>query len=138
MPGATMLASLPCDSAVCEVHAVIGFVIVGGWALLLLWGGGAFALRREPNPWFWRLLGTLQGVLILQIVVGIVLLTLGHRNDWLHYLYGSVFPAIVLVIAHVLARGLDDERDRWKVFAVAAFFVFGLTLRALMTGLGLG
>jgi hypothetical protein len=133
-----MLASLPCVTAVCEIHAVVGFVIVGGWAALLLWGAGAFFTKREPNQWFWRLLGTLQAILILQIVVGLILLALGHRNDLLHYMYGSAFPAIVLVIANVLARGLDDEADRWKVFAVAAFFVFGLTLRALMTGLGLG
>jgi hypothetical protein len=106
--------------------------------VLLLWGAGAFFTKREPNQWFWRLLGTLQAILILQIVVGLILLALGHSNGLLHYMYGSAFPAIVLVIANVLARGLDDEADRWKVFAVAAFFVFGLTLRALMTGLGLG
>jgi hypothetical protein len=41
------------------------------------------------------------------------------------------------VAAHVIARGLEDEVDAWKVFAVASFFVFGLTLRALTTGLGL-
>jgi len=32
---------------------------------------------------------------------------------------------------------MDDEKDTWKVFAVAAFFLFGLTLRALTTGLGM-
>jgi hypothetical protein len=48
-----------------------------------------------------------------------------------------VLPAIVLVGAHVIARGLEDEADSWKVFAVASFFLFGLTLRALTTGLGL-
>ena len=37
-----------------------------------------------------------------------------------------------------MRRNLDDERDSWKVFGIAAFFVFGLTLRALYTGLGLG
>ena len=41
---------------------------------------------------------------------------------FLHPFYGAIFPATVLVIAHVLARGLDDEKDRWKVFAMAAFF----------------
>ena len=73
----------------------------------------------------------------MQLVAGLVLLALGHRQVILHYGYGIVFPAIVLVIAHVFARGLDVESDTWKVFAVASFFVFGLTLRALTTGLGL-
>ena len=42
-----------------------------------------------------------------------------------------------LTLAHVAARGLEDPSDAWKVFAVASFFAFGLTLRALSTGLGL-
>jgi len=135
---AVPLAGLACRAAVCEVHALVGFVIVGGWAVLMLWGLVAFLIKREPNRWFWGLLGTLQAILLVQVALGLTLLALGHARDLLHYLYGSLFPAIVLTIGHVLARGMDDERDRWKIFAVAAFFVFGLTLRALMTGLGLG
>ena len=132
-----MLGALPCHSAACEVHAVIGFTIVGGWAVMFLWGLIAFIVKREPNEWFWRLLAVLQVLLILQLIAGVVLLATGHRQELLHYGYGAVFPAIVLVIAHVFARGLETEGDTWKVFAVASFFVFGLTLRALTTGLGL-
>ncbi len=133
-----MIAALPCQSLVCQIHAVIGFAIAGGWFVLFGWGMVAFIIRREPNRWFWGLLALLQVLLILQLVAGVVLLALGHRADsFLHYLYGAVFPAIVLVVAHVVARGLDDEADTWKVFAVASFFIFGLTLRALTTGLGL-
>jgi len=133
-----MLSVLPCLTAACKVHLVIGAAIVGGWLALMLWGLVAFIIKREPNPWFWRLLALLQGLLILQLAAGLVLLALGRRADsWLHYLYGALFPAIVLVIAHVLGRGLEDEADSWKVFAIASFFIFGLTLRALTTGLGL-
>lgn len=132
-----MIAALSCHSSVCLTHAAMGWVIVAGWAAVLLWGIGAFIVKREPNPWFWRLLGVLQGVLILQLLVGLILLFSGHRQGLLHYGYGALFPAIVLTIAHVFARGLDEEKDTWKVFAVASFFVFGLTLRALTTGLGL-
>jgi hypothetical protein len=118
-------------------HEFIGFLIVGGWAALMLWGLLAWITKREPNPWFWRLLGVLQGILVLQLVLGLILWVTNPIPAFLHPLYGAVFPAIVLVIAHVLARGMDLESDRWKVFGVAAFFIFGLTLRALMTGLGL-
>ena len=131
------IAALPCNAPACEVHAAIGFAIVGGWGVLFLWGLVAFLVKREPNQWFWRLLAALQVLLIVQLVAGFVLLALGHRQVILHYAYGIVFPAIVLVIAHVFARGLDVESDTWKVFAVASFFVLGLTLRALTTGLGL-
>jgi hypothetical protein len=133
-----MIGALPCRTAICEVHAVIGYAIVGLWGTFFLWGGGAWVIRREPNPWFWRLLAVLQGLLGVQLIAGLVLLATGHRaTGWLHYLYGVVFPVIVLVVAHVIARGLEEEEDTWKAFAIAGFFVFGLTLRALTTGLGL-
>jgi len=120
------------------VHKFIGFVIVGGWGLLFLWSLFAFIIKREPNQWFWRLIAALQVVLILQLGAGLTLLSLGKKlPSLLHLAYGSVFPLIVLVVAHVVARNLDDERDSWKVFAIASFFLFGLTLRALTTGLGM-
>jgi hypothetical protein len=120
-----------------EVHKYVGYVIVSAFGVMFLWGLISFILKREPNQWWWRLLGVLQAILIVQLVAGITLLALGHRRPLLHYAYGAVFPAIVLVGAHVIARGLDTEEDAWKVFAVASFFLFGLTLRALTTGLGL-
>jgi hypothetical protein len=120
------------------VHKVIGFVVVGGWGALFLWGLGVWILRRDPTVWFWRLLALLQVLLGIQLVAGIVLLVTGRRlPSLLHLGYGVVFPVIALVAAHVLARSLEDDFDAHKIFTVAAFVVFGLTLRALTTGLGL-
>ncbi len=120
------------------VHAAIGFAIVGGFFLLFVWGGITYLLRREPSRWFWWTLAGLQGVLIAQVLVGIVLLVVGRRNQLLHYAYGGLFPAIVLVVTHVVARGMDEERLVPAVFAAGSFIAFGLTLRALATGLGIG
>ena len=121
---------------VTSIHVVVAFVIVSGWLALTLWGLVAYLTKREPNLWFWRILGVEQGALVLQLVLGLTLWLAHPLPSFLHPFYGALFPAIVLVVAHVLARGLDDERERWKVFAVASFFVFGLTLRALVTGFG--
>jgi cytochrome c oxidase subunit IV len=133
-----MLAALPCRTGVCLVHAYVGYAIVGGWGLLFLWGLVTFLVRREPDEWYWRLLAGLQVILIVQLAAGLVLLVTGHDLPGvLHLAYGVVFPTIVLVVAHVVGRGMEDEADAWKVFAVASFFVFGLTLRALTTGMGL-
>jgi hypothetical protein len=120
-----------------EVHKYIGWVIVSAFGVMFLWGLVAFIVKREPTQWWWRLVAALQVILILQLVAGLTLLALGHERGLLHYGYGALFPAIVLVGAHMIARGLDDEEDAWKVFAVASFFLFGLTLRALTTGVGL-
>ncbi len=118
-------------------HRFIGFAVVGGFLALSLWGLGAFLIKRDPTRWFWRLVAVLQVILILQLLTGLIALALGHRRPILHYAYGAVFPVIVLVAAHAIARELEDERDAPRVFAIAGFIVFGLTLRALTTGLGL-
>jgi hypothetical protein len=118
-------------------HRLEGFVIVGGWLLLFLWGCGLFLLRRDANRWYWGLLSVLQILLALQLVAGIVLFAMGGRPDLLHYFYGAVFPALILVVAHIFTRGLEKPPYH-LFFTVGAFFIFGLTGRALMTGLGLG
>jgi hypothetical protein len=120
------------------VHQLIGFAIVIGWGLLFLWGLAVWILRRDPTLWFWRLLAVLQVLVGVQLAAGLVLLATGrHLPSLLHLGYGAVFPAVVLVVAHVLARSLEDDFEAHKIFTVAAFVVFGLTLRALTTGLGL-
>ena len=120
-----------------NAHAVIGFSIVGGFALLWLWGLATWMIRRGPGRPYWWLLAFLQVTLLVQLVAGIVLLARGGSLGVLHYLYGVGFPVLVLVAAHWLAREAFQERP-WAPFAVAGFFAFGLTLRALATGLGIG
>lgn len=119
------------------LHAAVGFAIVGGFFVLFAWGGLWFLLKRQPNEWFWRLLAVLQIALLVQLVAGVVLLSLGFRRGLLHYAYGVVFPAVVLAAAHFIGRRMDEQGDVSRVFTLAAFFAFGLTLRALTTGLGL-
>ena len=119
------------------LHRFIGFAIVAGFLVLALWGLVAFIVKREPTRWFWRVLAILQVVLIIQLIAGVVLLLTGGRRGLLHYAYGALFPAIVLVGAHIIAREMEDPGDAWRVFAIAGFILFGLTLRALGTGLGL-
>lgn len=81
----------------------------------------------------------MEVILAVQIVAGIVLLAEGNRADsWLHYMYGSVFPGIVIGVGQLLARDMAAEADRWKVMSWASIIAFLLVGRALMTGLGLG
>jgi hypothetical protein len=118
-------------------HRIEGFAIVIGWGVLFLWGVGLFILKRDAGRLYWGLLTVLQVLLGLQLVAGLVLFAAGGRQPLLHYLYGAVFPAIVLVVCHVFSRGLEKPPYH-LFFTIGAFFVFGLTARALMTGLGLG
>jgi hypothetical protein len=118
-------------------HIVEGFVIVAGWGVLFLFGVGLFLTRRDANRFYWALLTALQVLLGVQLLVGLVLLVAGGRQPLLHYLYGALFPALVLAVCHLFTRGLEKPPYH-LFFTIGSFFVFGLTLRALMTGLGIG
>jgi hypothetical protein len=136
-----------------EVHRVVGFAVVAlftiGWVF-----GLVLRIRRRPaGDWFWRWLAAAQVVVVLQAILGTVLLLVGRRVDSggtlggvLHYVYGYL-PLLLFVVAHVIARagnasmiGFDERKPvaPWVPFAWASFICFGLTLRALMTGLGVG
>jgi hypothetical protein len=126
-----------------EVHKYIGFAVVAIFAVGWTWGLGAWLFRRGRGPGdaFWVWLTVAQVIAGMQALAGIVLLILGYRPTvWLHYVYGFG-PIVILVIAHNVARDQQEPKPDqrpfppWAVFAAASFVCFGLTLRALMTGL---
>lgn len=119
------------------IHLWLGASIVAAFGLLFLWGLATWVLRRGPGRAFWWILTFVQVSLLLQLAGGLVIVVGGGRIQWLHYVYGIVFPALVLAVAHLLAREAFARRP-WLPFALAGFFAFGLTLRALQTGLGIG
>lgn len=135
-----------------RVHAAVGFGVVALFALGWLWGLAAKLVRREPGPWFWRLVAVQQVAAGGQAVLGIALFALGHRvvspgvlGGVRHYVYG-LLPIVVLFFAHLVARegnasmlGFDPRRPvaPWVPFAWASFICFGLTFMALFTGLGI-
>lgn len=122
------------------VHRVLGTAIVLALLVLFLWGLGLRLARRDqaPRP-FWAVQHYTENVLIAQVVIGVVLLLIGRRVPgeplaWLHYLYGSLFPLIAIVAGRI--AGLRREEREYMGLTWGAFFAFGLTLRALMTGCG--
>lgn len=126
--------------------------IVGAWC----W------YRVHPSALFWPLLRTGQALILTQVLLGALLLALGHEpGDDLHILYG-VLPLVVSFIAEQLrigsadailaARGHDSARDvgalpeaeqrvvvlsivrrEMGVMTVACFVVVFLALRAATT-----
>jgi hypothetical protein len=138
---------------VSELHRVVGFAVVAIFAVGWIWGFAAAISKRGPGEPYWQWLTVAQVTAGLQAILGILLLLTGHRvvagssiQNWLHSVYG-LLPLLLFVFAHVIARagnasllGFDAKRRiaPWVPFAWAAFICFGLTLRALMTGLGIG
>ncbi len=131
------------------LHRVVGFLVVALFALGWIWGLGAKLLGRRPGDPYWTWLAVAQVVAGAQAVLGTILLLVGRRlgaggalGGTLHYVYGYL-PLLLFVFAHVVARagnaralGIDRPIQPWTPFAWASFISFGLTLRALMTGLG--
>jgi len=124
------------------LHRVIGFAVVAVFTTGWVWGLSAAVARRGPGDRYWTWLGAAQVVAAVQALVGVVLLLTGNRpTDWLHLVYGFG-PLVILVIGHAMAREVRRGRgapvEPWVIFALASFICFGLSLRALMTGLGIG
>jgi hypothetical protein len=127
------------------VHEAIGFLVVAVFTIGWVWGVGALVLRRDPGERFWTWITVEQVVAGVQAVIGLLLVVLGYRpDDWLHYVYGFG-PLLILAIAHAMSRETSRGRvggsswtQPWVVFTGASFICFGLALRALMTGLGIG
>lgn len=124
-----------------DLHRYIAYSIPTGFLVLTLWTVWSLIRNRPPHDWFWSLLAGLQVVLGLQALVGIILFIAGNRPDaegpkWLHYVYGALFPIALLVFAHRAAKGERFREIPWVPFGIASFFIFGLTFRALQTGLG--
>ena len=122
------------------IHLYVGYVIPAAFALLALASLVSFLRNKEPGAWYWNLLGFAQVIIGLQVIVGAIMFLMGLRPGgelpWLHYAYGGLFPAALLVTAHRFAG--RHQEAAWIFFGVASLLNAGLTMRALMTGLGSG
>ena len=118
-----------------ELHRVVGFSLAGGWALLLVAGLTLAVRKRGPGHLYWELLGLLEVALGVQVLAGLAVLAGGGRPPLLHYVYGAVVPALLLVEAHLLTPRLK-ELPNHLLFTVAAAVNLMLTARALQTGFG--
>ncbi|MEX1177691.1 MAG: hypothetical protein WEB09_04450 [Nitriliruptor sp.] len=121
-------------------HRVLGTVIVVSFVVIVL-AGVLLRLtgRRETPTTLWAIQHWTENLLVVQTVVGLILLLLGRRVTggsvpWFHYLYGSLFPLIAIVIGRL--AGLRRGEREYVGLALGAFVAFGLTLRAVQTGCG--
>jgi len=137
------------------VHLILGVAVLATNLGAGAWGAVAW-LRQAPSTGFWYLLRVAQVAVIAQVMVGAVLLLLGHSSpDGLHYLYGTL-PIFVSMLAEAARAGagarelegldfdaLPRERQRLValaifrretgIMAVSAFVVFFLAMRAAGT-----
>jgi hypothetical protein len=144
-----------------QIHIVLGIATIALFGLDGLYGLWCW-WRVRTSVWFWRLLRTSQGLILVQMATGGVLVLLGHKPPQLHLIY-AVLPLLLSFIAEQLRvsaaqmvldkRGyesaqavgeLPDEEQRalvvsilqreLGVMALAAVVSAVLLVRAAMTG----
>ena len=87
-----------------EVHAVVGIAVIAANALAGAWGGVAW-LRRSPSIAFWYLLRVAQGVVVVQVAIGLALILTGRESpDELHFVYG-IAPLVVSLVSEGMRVG---------------------------------
>lgn len=123
-----------------DIHLYIAYAVPSGFGILTVTSIYSYLRNKEAPSWYWTLLGILQGVLALQLLVGLYLFSTGARPQsngpsWLHYVYGAGFPLLVLAIAHTQAKKRPGVEI--LIFGIAAFLCTFSTIRALQTGLGI-
>ena len=101
------------------VHTVVGSLVILSSLAAGLYGLWSW-WRAQPAPLFWTLLRTSQVILVVQLVIGVVLLTSGYEPPSLHLLYGLLPVAISFVGEQLrlaaadqvlVKRDLDSARD---------------------------
>jgi len=89
------------------LHLVLGVLVAVLFLLAAALGAWRW-WRVEPSPLFWRLLRGAQAVLLVEVVVGGVLLALGHSSPGeLHLVYG-LLPVLVSFMAEQLRISSAD------------------------------
>lgn len=131
------------------VHATVAVLTITLSAIALLIGAWCH-WRLRSTVWFWRVLRASQVAVIVQVLLGGVLVVLGHKPPGLHVLYG-VLPLLVSLIAEQLrvasaqtvldGRGfataqevgaLPDDEQRVIVASIVQREILVMTLAALV------
>lgn len=138
----------------------VGIAVLATNLAAAVWGGVAW-LRRIPSVIFWYLLRLAQGVVIVQVALGLFLLIGQSKraSSDLHYLYGVSLLVVALVAEGFRAsvaqreierRGIDDidalerrdqvllaravVRNEMGIMTISVIAVVTLALRAYATG----
>lgn len=115
------------------IHARLAIAVAIYLAIAGLWG---IALAWRHRPMSPALRGTLviaEGVMIVQVLIGVLLYLTGARpGSDLHLLYGFL-SIIVLPLAAIFAQR-RSENAYPLILGLAAVFLAGIAIRAMSTG----
>ncbi len=125
-----------------EVHTVVGLLFLVASAVLAIWAAVLYRLKHDLPRAFWHALRVPTALLAVQIVLGIVMLTLGaHPGDPLHFMYAGLVTVGIAAQELLRPRGSLGRilREEGKFNEAGAYAILGtvialLTIRLWMTG----
>ncbi len=98
-----------------------------------VWAAWSYFRGRGVNSNYWGALVIGEILVLAQGVIGVVLVLTGHTpTDVLHFLYG-VLVALAWPGVYVYTNARTG-RSEAALYALVSFFIFGLAVRAVMTG----
>jgi hypothetical protein len=113
-----------------DLHAGFAWVVVGTNAAVGAWALAAHWLERLRSPLLWRATVVAELTIVAQVVLGVVLVTLGdYEVAQFHAFYGFVALATVGIIysyRHQLRQHL------FLLYGLGGLFLMGLALRAVV------
>lgn len=111
------------------LSAILFALAMGAWAAILFFRG------KGIDSSYWGALVIGEFLMIAQGVIGIILVITGQvPHDLLHFLYG-VLVFLVWPGTYVYTNARQGRAEA-GIYAIVSFFIFGLAIRALMTGTG--
>ena len=130
-----MIVAVTHSGVVVTLHQGFSRAVLIYSLLVALWGLFLFVRGRNPSGGFLGAVVINVGVVVIQDLVGLILVLQGQRpHEALHYLYGVV-AFLVLPTAYFMSANGTERRDS-LVFGLGALLLFGVGVRALMTGAG--
>lgn len=115
------------------IHSRIALTTILFAFALGAWAAWDYFRRRGVSPSYWGALVIGEILMIAQGIVGLILVLSGALpGDLIHFLYG-VLVALSWPSVYIYTNARGGRREAgW--YALVSFFIFGLAIRAYMTG----
>ena len=115
------------------VHSRLALTAIFYAVAMGVWAAWSYFRGQGVNSNYWGALVIGEIVMIGQGVIGVILVLSGQMpGDVIHFLYG-VLVALSWPGVYVYTNARAGRREA-ALYAMVSFFVFGLAVRALMTG----
>jgi hypothetical protein len=115
------------------IHSRLALTIILFALILGVWAAWNYFRRTGLTSSYWGALIIGEMLMLAQGLLGVLLVVSGEQPaDWVHFLYG-VLTALGLPAVYIYTGG-RATRIEAGLYALVSFFIFGLALRAIMTG----